>query len=211
MLWLIHHLARTLCRGDETMTRDRRTESSRRPWWGIALLILGGALLLDSAGAIDLGDLIEVLWPLLLIAWGVKIVRDGSRRRDRSTPSEPGDHLDVARVFGDVRMAARSPAFTGGSVSTTFGDLEIDLSAITLAEGEHVLRLSGVFGDTRLTLPAALAVSVSARTTFGDVEAAGQRREGVSPSIHHESPGYESASRRLRVVASEVFGDVIVR
>jgi hypothetical protein len=244
---------------------------NRRPWGAIALIALGVVLLLGSVGAYDLGDLMGLLWPVLLVLVGVKLVMGnrsgGDRERarhgepasgaapDSSAPDSgapgasgqassagpsggaaadepaadglaaapgrgddasgegafPLDRLQESCIFGDAKVRVHSRDFAGGAVSTVFGDTRIDLTLAQIAEGEHMLRVNGVFGDAKILLPSGLAISVSARTTLGDLDVLEQEREGFSPSLHIESPGYASAPRRLRIVVSQVFGDVTVR
>ncbi len=108
-------------------------------------------------------------------------------------------------------MSVQSKSFTGGTISTTFGDIDIDLRNAGLADGEHVLTLEGTFGDTNLRLSKETACAVHASTAFGDITVYGQRRGGVSPSLDYATPGFETAGRRLRVIMSRVFGDVSVQ
>jgi lia operon protein LiaF len=87
----------------------------------------------------------------------------------------------------------------------------VDLRDCALSDGDHLLKVSGVFGDLKVSLPKDVPVSVQASTTFGDVEVVDQKKEGFAPTMNYESPGFQTATRKLRIEASQVFGDVLIR
>jgi predicted membrane protein len=120
------------------------------------------------------------------------------------------DIIHQSEVFGDTHITAHSQNFMGGSVSTVFGDCNVDLSKIKIAEGEHTLRVHTVFGDSRIILPPNSAYSVSANSTLGDMYVKDQQKGGFSSYIYMTSPGYESATNKLKIIVSKVFGDLIV-
>ncbi len=192
---------------------------SHAEWWGIALIALGILLLLGNMSGMDIGDIISTWWPLLLVAWGLNMLlrrgsgapRGGSGSSSATAGRVASDELSHSSTFGDLAIRVSSRAFRGGSVSTVFGDSEVDLSQCELADGDHWLKLSGVFGDATVVLPNNIPVSVAASTTFGDVDVVGQHKEGISASMNYESPEFQTATKRLHIQATQVFGDVVVR
>ncbi len=57
---------------------------------GIILIVIGALFLANSLDLLDIGDLLRRvwrLWPIILIAIGVKMVNDS--RRARTRPPEP--------------------------------------------------------------------------------------------------------------------------
>jgi hypothetical protein len=192
-------------------------QTSRRLWWGGALILLGLLFLLDNSGYIDASDAVKEFWPVLLVIWGiVLLVRRNSppvapaAGPPSGTAPADADRLSASSVFGDTTMSVNSPAFKGGSLSSVFGDTSIDLSSCVLADGEQALRISSVFGDTSIRVPAHAAIAVSASTAFGSAAVMDQHRDGFALTLTYESPGYASAPKRLRVHVSQVFGDVRV-
>ena len=192
-------------------------------WFGAILIALGVLLLLDNMDVLNFGDVLHTYWPVLFVLWGVSILlRRPSRTHTMSStpigqvdnasatvyPGTDSNRLSVSTVFGDYNVAVQSKSFAGGSVSTTFGDVDIDLLSAQLAEGEQVLRIDGVFGDTDIRVPHDMAVSVHVSSTFGDIRIKDQHKEGMASSLDYTSPGFESASRRLRITVSRTFGDV---
>jgi lia operon protein LiaF len=196
---------------------------SRGTWLGISLIIIGIIFLLDSTGEFDIGDLIRTYWPLLLVLWGLAMLRPGFRRsRIPADPpawgTAPGDgstheaeSLQSSNVFGDVDIRVTSPSFRGGSATTVFGDIMVDCRNGGLADGEHRLTVSGVFGDSRVVVPPGVALDITAHTLVGDASVLDQKRGGISASVRYTTPGYDTAPKRLRVSVSQVFGDIDVR
>jgi predicted membrane protein len=201
----------------------------RGKWLGSLLILFGIIFLLDSTGVIEIGDVWGTFWPLLLVLWGVAmLMRPGFRRRRDAAAADvaaggapvpasgaaagsAGESINSSNVFGDVDVRVTSPQFRGGTASTVFGDISVDCHQGGLADGEHKLTISGVFGDARVTVPPGAALDVTAHTLAGDASVFDQKRSGISASLRYTTPGYESAPRRLRVVVSQVFGDVDVR
>ena len=198
--------------------------SSGRIWWGLALIILGGLFLLDNVRMIDVGDIFHTWWPLFLVLWGVAILWRRINVSQTANPAQTVQHvfgdtneesatdrIAYSGVFGDTRVRISSTDFKGGNVSTVFGDTLIDLSPSALHDGEQTLKISGVFGDIDVIPPRETGLSVSATTVFGDLQVNEMRKEGFSSSVNYESQGYVSAPKKLRIVMSQVFGDVSVR
>jgi lia operon protein LiaF len=196
---------------------------SRGTWLGISLIIIGIIFLLDSTGEFDIADLLRTYWPLLLVLWGLAMLRPGFRRpRTLADPPVLGtaprggtiheaESLQSSNVFGDVDIRVTSPSFRGGSATTVFGDIMVDCRNGGLADGEHRLTVSGVFGDSRVVVPPGVALDITAHTLVGDASVLDQKRGGISASVRYTTPGFDTAPKRLRVSVSQVFGDIDVR
>lgn len=189
----------------------------RRPrglLFGIILIAFGVLLLLDNLDIPGFEDVVHTYWPVLIIIVGLSLlVRRSSPHSGAGASSAMpfgASRLSSSTVFGDYSRAVQSEAFTGGTISVTFGDIDLDLLNARLADGEQSLKLDGVFGDTVLRLPEDMPFAVHAGTTFGDVRVNEQLSEGISPSINYESPGFGPATKRLRIIVARVFGDVTV-
>ena len=199
---------------------------SNNVWWGFILIGAGALLLLDNMRVVDFGEFLHTFWPLLFIIWGIAVIRR------RTAPSKPGasippstrsqvfdsqsedssaEQITYSNVFGDINVRVSSRTFKGGSVSAVFGDTCVDLSDAGLSEGEQSVRINGVFGDATVVLPHGVEFAVAANTVFGDVQVQDQRKQGFAPSMSYESPGYPTATKRIRIHAAQVFGDVVVR
>src|SRR5437870_669625 len=131
---------------------------------GVVLITFGVLFLLDNLGIADMGDVIHNFWPLILTLWGLSIVMRGRSKasvREASVPrSVESELLHESNVFGDMFVSVTSQNFKGGSISTVFGDCDVDLSHSVIADGEHELKVHGVFGDTSIILSKDAAVSI---------------------------------------------------
>jgi predicted membrane protein len=196
----------------------------RRFLLGIVLIVLGAIFLLDSSGAIELRPFMRTWWPALLVLWGVFLImrrasasatggaqEAGQPAMDTQEPHSPAERIEQSNVFGNVEVSLASQNFSGGTVSTVFGDCRIDLTKAQLAEGEHTLAVSGVFGKILLTLPPGMAYALSANSFMGSVRAQGREQSGFAPAVVLESPGFSGGGKRLRLRLSQVFGEIELR
>lgn len=195
--------------------------ASRRPYLGALILILFGVLLLlDNLGVADFGSMISTYWPLILILIGLSLLL--RRRRVSDSPEGGASHftegdgvretnaavVNSTSVFGDMELRIASKEFRGGMISCTFGDVNVDLSGVALADGEHVLKIDGVFGDLHVLVPKDMEMMVTARAVFGDVRVLGMHKSGIGQEISYTTSAYTTAARRIRIQANQVFGDV---
>ncbi len=204
--------------------------TQRRPIiGGLILIALGVLFLLDNLEIVSFGYVISTYWPVILILIGISILmRSSSAIVTASTVEEvksetksagppiagPQDSSSEAfhhsSVFGDVTLNVTSKNFKGGSASTVFGDVDIDLSNVELFPGEHILRLNGVFGGVKLTLRKDVPVTIIGHCVAGDISVMGQRRGGLSQELIYKSEGYDTAEKKLKIYASQVFGQIKV-
>lgn len=191
-----------------------------RAWGGVFFIVLGLLFLLDSMEVIEFGEIVRTYWPLVLIYFGIRAIAGRSRPdREHAFPGADasGDYhissetMHQSAVFGNLDCRIDSRDFAGGSASTVFGELDIDLSAATFREGRSFLKLSSVFGNTRVTLPRGVDYAVSLKTGIGSVRADERREGGFGPGLLYQTPGYEQSSRTLMITASQVLGDITVR
>ncbi len=204
--------------------------AQRRPIiGGLILIVLGVLFLLDNLEIASFGHIVSTYWPLILILIGVNILmRRSSPTVTVSTAEEAKPETKSAgapviayqesstetfhhsSVFGDVTLKVTSKNFKGGSANTVFGDVEVDLSNIELSHGEHILRLNGFFGGVKLTLRNDIPATIICHCVLGDIFVMGQRRGGLSQELIYKSEGYDAAEKKLKVYASQVFGQVKV-
>jgi lia operon protein LiaF len=205
------------------MARQKRPGSF---FFGVILISTGLLLLFDEMGILDFGEFVSTFWPLILVIIGIRIILFPKERtgRTRSNAGVSELHqiegefdsatgalkLDESQVFGDIRRKIDSEEFTGGRCSIVFGDVDIEASKISLGTGQRTLYVNGVFGDIRLTLPDNIPLLVRANTTAGDIDLKGVRGEGLFVQRSYKTADFESASTRLIVVASVLFGDIRV-
>jgi predicted membrane protein len=194
-----------------------------RFWVGGLLILLGIILLLENTGVWGFRDVVERFWPVLLILWGVSILlrrrsAKGENEKEGKTQFAGGMHtssnqeyLNETNVFGEVEVRVSSRNFRGGNVSTVFGNIVVEFSDAALAEGENILGVSGVFGNITVAVPKSMPFALNANALFGSILLNDDKRSGIAPTLNYESPDYHSATKKIRIRVSQVFGEVQVR
>ena len=162
---------------------------------GIFLLVLGSVFLSGTLGFIY-WDTIWSLWPLILVYIGIKMIWRGNITESKISEGESsGDYVYASAVLGSHVRRITSQKFMGGRVSSVLGNIEIDLTDATLAEGVNVLRCSVLVGACELRIPDGMNIEIKGTPVLGAID--DKRR----------SPG-ESApdSAKLVLDASIIFG-----
>jgi predicted membrane protein len=199
-------------------------------FWGLLLIAVGVIFLLDNRGVVDAVYILRTYWPLVLIVLGLAMLLGSTRRKNVTVIGSPADvsasrggaqqtrsgtrnieQVYESNVFGDVHLAVTSDNFKGGSVSTVFGDMSIDLLNTNAADGEQELNISGVFGDVDIDIPPDVPISVSGSTLFGDIRVREERRSGIGQQLAYRSENYDTAARKLKIQFNQVFGDIKIR
>jgi predicted membrane protein len=188
---------------------------SKEAKWALALIIIGLLALLDGFGAIDLWGGFWRLWPVLLIVWGFSMLRKRGRAERHEGRRVFGDTVETtdspfvnhSSAFGDISISIRNEEFSGGSASTVFGTISLDLSGVARITGYGQLDLHAVFGDIAVKVPGHLPVEVRSSSVFGDVKTPGG---GNFDGKTYRSPGAAQGEKTLVIDCSQVFGDVEV-
>lgn len=186
--------------------------SSSHVKWAIALIVIGILALLNNLGFVAVWSFIWRLWPALLILWGIHLLRRRGTAADRGGMKVFGDTVEAtdspyirrSSAFGDISVRVEGAEFAGGSASTVFGTVSIDLSAVRRVSGYGQLDVHTVFGDVTVRTAADLPLEISSNSIFGELRTEGGKIGGKS----WRSP--ESGERRLAIRCSQVFGDVTI-
>lgn len=192
------------------------SERTRGMFWGVLVILIGVLFIIDQQGWINIGE----LWPLTLIALGIwLIIRSRHRVADdhwQKFDNKEGnfiasrDMVNESNTFGDVKVTLTSSDFKGGQVRTTFGDVKVDLSDIQVTSGEQVLRLSTTFGDIKVSVPKNVPYSIVGSNTAGDMKIFDDKKSGWQQSVTYQSENYDSEQNKVKIIASQVFGDLKV-
>ena len=131
---------------------------------GGLLVVLGVLWLLDTADVIDAWRW-GVVGPLLLVGFGLWQVATawGGRTSDLVRGI-----VDAVAVLADRNLRCEGP-FEGGSVVTVLGDLDLDLTAATLAASPVELSATVILGDLDITVPADWRIRTEGPTLLSDV------------------------------------------
>ena len=180
--------------------------------WGLVLVLVGLVLVLDTFDVLPVGRIIWTLIALMLIWWGLQLIKRGKRGGSASfdtfadrVVTTSSDNISHSSVFSDVRLKIDSAEFARGSANTVFGSLLIDLKSVARIIPPGRLELQSVFGDIVVRVPDGIAYSIDGSCTFGSIIAPdGTRLHGKE----YKSPDFDAASDRLVIRASQVFGNI---
>jgi predicted membrane protein len=179
-------------------------------FWGATIAGAGAVFLANSLGYLP-WNLWRLLWPALLIFWGIALLMRGVGRKGRifASPAVEGaipipisnDMLREDVVFGGINRKVQAQNFQGGKINAVFGGVEIDLRGSTATNDEIMLEVNAVFGGVELTVPDAWDVIVRGSGFLGGYE------DKTRPL-----PVAGGAKRpRLIIHGGAVFGGVTIR
>jgi predicted membrane protein len=123
--------------------------------WGIILIFIGSAMLLDRLYFIDFN--LWDYWPLILVFVGISMIVRSSIFRKRSTipiidTSDSYDFIKAIAVMGGYKRKNNSQNFKGGELTAVMGGLEIDLREASF-EKEAVLDIFAFMGGMEVRVP----------------------------------------------------------
>lgn len=179
---------------------------------GIILILVGFLFIVNNLTDFDLWESVWKLSPLLLVWWGFHILRKRGTEGDRdsdfqvfgdmsTTTSSP--FVKHSSAFGDIRIKIDNNEFSGGSISSVFGKISLDLQSVQSIGSYGQLDLHSVFGDITIRVPEGLEYEIRGSNLFGSITTDG----GTKVGGHYASPGFEAASQKLIIKPSLVFGD----
>jgi len=150
--------------------------------WGGMLALVGAFLLLNTLHLVifdfDLGDLI---WPLLLIGFGVSLLLRALERRSSaaagSSPAAPGSSsgstnpdLGIWAIFSGFKRRIDAQDFKGGEIVAVFGGVHLDLRHAALEADRAVIDVNALFGGVDIRVPENWLVTMKGVGIFGAFE-----------------------------------------
>jgi len=185
------------------------SRSLHRVLWGALIAGVGVILLANNLGYLP-WPLWGLIWPGLLIFWGLIMLSRGFERRgywfgthsfvdDASTTSN--NVLNEIVMFGGIHRKIESQDFQGGEARAVFGGIDIDLRGASMTKDVIEIEANAIFGGVELKVPDTWDVTVRGAGVLGGYE-----------DKTHAAPLPEGGKRpRLIVRGEAVFGGVTVR
>jgi predicted membrane protein len=182
-------------------------------WWPAVFVVIGVALAVEQrrfgtgplffvalgvvllAATTDIVGLeVRVVWPAVLIVIGAWLLLPGSR----GTRSIEDSRMAITAVFEDRKVRTAAITFEQATVTTIFGDVDLDLRD-TLPGGDMTVDITVICGDVDVMVPKGWRVVMAASSVFADID-------------HLPAPQpVDADSPVLRVRGFSIFGDVKVR
>jgi hypothetical protein len=186
---------------------------------GTLLVVLGVLWLLNATGVLELR--LAVVLPAALAAVGLALAVGSF------TGPHPGlISFGVFLTIATLVVALAPVGFRGGigerNVRVTqqteletryevaLGKIDLDMGDLALTRSAEV-RVAVGAGEILIILPDDVAVRVETSVGAGEIDLLGEHADGLSPSLTHTSPGFDSASVTLTIDVSVGAGKIEVR
>jgi len=167
------------------------------PWLPLLLILIGSWLLFQGSlfgSIVLLGigllwlfhnlDLLEwrILWPLLLILLGITFLFKKSFPAPFRKSSISQDEVHLFTLFGGSETKVESKNFRGGTVTSLFGGIDLDLREAQLAVGEkpQELNVSAIFGGVEIRVPEEWTVILRGTPILGGIEDARRKKSSTT-------------------------------
>ena len=155
----------------------------------VVVTLLGGYFLIDNLGIFDISLDKSLIFPGLILIFGVSLLIDalrkprGSRFRIRKKGdihhktkghfTQEGAGFEANLSFGEVTHRITLPRLAKGEASVSFGEMTLDLRDCgEIADGCEI-DVSVSFGEVRLLVPSCYRVECASGTAFGDISTHG--------------------------------------
>ena len=152
-------------------------------------LLFGGYFLLDSLGFLPfiLGG--NVIFPALVILFGLSLFADaikkpakssfkfknkGKSNKTKNDYSIDGDRFCFSASFGESEQFVEMPRLSSGEISVSFGDYTVDLSGVEAVSADCCVEANCSFGELTVLVPRCYHAQPSSSTSFAEIHTKGQ-------------------------------------
>ena len=167
----------------------------------VGFILLGGFFLLKNIGILPLELGGEIIWPALVILFGISLLADALRKPkhatyrfyDKRTGQEhhetvrrceiADNEFDCENCFGDGDYLISTDLLRHGDVENNFGSAKLDFSGVQAVADDCRIDAECNFGELKLLIPRRFLVQLSPETAFGSVQIQGQADETVDGTI----------------------------
>jgi predicted membrane protein len=171
--------------------------------WGGFIALIGVIFLLDSLQIRVFNfDLIDIVWPLAIIGFGLfLLLRAMDRKRYlEGSPANMSSDLGLWAIFSGVKRRIEATDFKGGDLVAIFGGVNIDLRRATIAGDRAVIDCNALFGGVDIKVPENWKVLMKGMGVFGAFE---DKTTPPRPDPNVKTP-------ELVITGAAVFGGVKV-
>jgi len=177
---------------------------------GVIILVLGIFFLLNSLGAISFsfGDFLNILWPVILILIGIKVLRGGGLPRQELSADTISKKYN--KFIGEMTYNAAGTEIDGWSGNLFIGEAQVNLSGAKLHPRENVMSVETFIGSLTVKVPREMKCRVIASAAAGELRVMDKKSDGISLNLEHEDEGYSEAEEKLKIFARAFLGEVKV-
>lgn len=164
----------------------------------IAATLLGSYFLLKNLGFVDLHISGELIFPALILIFGLcllvdavrkpkkpkfNIKRYGDNSKMKQDFTQNGERFDCSLSFGEANRLVSLPRLSEGKASCSFGELTVDLTGCGEIADGCVIDIGCSFGALNLIVPRAYRVQCESGTSFGGIETKGNADSDAKSTI----------------------------
>lgn len=178
----------------------RRTDAHGR-FWGVGWLIVGTWLLLNSLNLVRVGFW-DLVWPLLLIFIGVRLMMRG-RRTPRGTVDTSTNAPNLVAVMSEAKGSV-AQVLSRASMTAIMGGCQLDLRQASIQPGEEpVIDVVTVMGGLEVVAPSTWTVVLDLVTILAGAE------DKRLPSVANAAG--EPPAPRLTIRGTLILGGLTVK
>ena len=164
-------------------------------FWGAVIVIFGLSLILREVFHINF-PLLRVLFGLILIYWGVRVIADGFTNRTRT-------HQAV--------LSNDAVTYDGWQheYNTMFGNSTVDFFKIDSPTEDKRCEVNAIFGQTTIIVNDNIPMKIKMDAAFGQVAAPGKSVAGFGEAVYTTS-AYSPDKPAIHLKADAVFGRIAI-
>lgn len=163
--------------------------SGRDKMWNILVLCIGVFLLLCCWDILDFNILWKLLFPALIVFFGLKMIFGGHMNHKcietkKKIWEGEGQVRYGTAVFSGENMDFTDEIFQGAELNAVFGGLKCDLRNAVINE-DCVIQASAIFGGIDIFLPDHVNIKVSSTSIFGGISnKKGNKKKQDAPTVY---------------------------
>lgn len=163
-----------------------------------------GYVLLGIGGFILVGSHFAVIVSLVLMSLGYFYIKS------KEIHGETGS-IQRTRLIESQKRNKEAWILRSLSLWCVIGELSLDFTLAIPEEPETTLVLQGMIGDIDLYFPEDMAVSIESSVLFGQMRVGTERESGTMNKIRWQSPHYETADTKVKLIVSYLVGDIDIK
>lgn len=192
----------------------------RFSFFGIGCTLFGGYFLLENIGITKLDLAGELVFPVLVVIFGLSLLADalrkpkkarfhvsrdgvklcdenGNPKKGKNEYKTDGESFEYDFAFGNGVQKVALPVLSEGEVNMSFGELILDLTGCDEITDGCALEVNCSFGELVILVPKRFRVEPDSSTSFADLSIVGQ-----------PDPNPQGI---IRLDASVSFGEMIIK
>lgn len=165
-------------------------------FWGVVIILFGLSILLKEVFHVHI-PFVKILFGLLLVYWGVKMIAGGFMK------SGSGN----AAVFGKSNMEYDE---RHDDYDIVFGSGTIDLFKMETPTEKKKIEVSVVFGNGVLIINDSIPMKIEMNSVFG-TNILEDRRVNALGTTHNTTSAYKEGQPFIKLETNVVFGKLVIQ